>query len=87
MTEAAAEVGPALFFSLVIITLSFAPVFSLQGQGGPIWRAKWHALRGLPRVLRQRRAVQSARTAEPAVLESRMAHGLKPLLSRGGGPS
>nr|WP_312121313.1 efflux RND transporter permease subunit [Brevundimonas diminuta] len=34
ITEAAAEVGPALFLSLVIITLSFVPVFSLQAQEG-----------------------------------------------------
>ncbi len=32
--EAAAEVGPPLFFSLLIITLSFLPVFTLQAQEG-----------------------------------------------------
>jgi Cu(I)/Ag(I) efflux system membrane protein CusA/SilA len=32
--EAAAAVGPALFFSLLIITLSFIPVFTLQAQEG-----------------------------------------------------
>ncbi len=32
--EAAAEVGPALFFSLLIITLSFIPVFTLRSAGG-----------------------------------------------------
>ena len=37
ITEAAAEVGPALFFSLVIITLSFVPVFSLQAQEGRLF--------------------------------------------------
>lgn len=31
---AAAEIGPALFFSLLIITLSFLPVFTLQAQEG-----------------------------------------------------
>ena len=31
-TDAAAEVGPALFLSLLIITFSFIPIFSLQGQ-------------------------------------------------------
>ncbi|EXJ16163.1 efflux RND transporter permease subunit [Imhoffiella purpurea] len=31
---AAAEVGPALFFSLLIITLSFLPVFALEAQEG-----------------------------------------------------
>ncbi|PWQ96804.1 efflux RND transporter permease subunit [Leucothrix arctica] len=32
--RAAAEVGPALFFSLLIITLSFVPVFMLEAQEG-----------------------------------------------------
>ncbi|BBP78216.1 cation transporter [Pseudomonas sp. Ost2] len=35
--EAAAEVGPALFFSLLIITLSFLPVFTLQAQEGRLF--------------------------------------------------
>ncbi|MGZ5043005.1 MAG: efflux RND transporter permease subunit, partial [Usitatibacter sp.] len=35
--EAAAEVGPALFFSLVIITLSFIPVFTLEAQEGRLF--------------------------------------------------
>lgn len=33
----AAEVGPALFFSLLIITLSFIPVFTLQAQEGRLF--------------------------------------------------
>ncbi len=37
MVEAATEVGPALFFSLLIITLSFVPVFSLQAQEGRLF--------------------------------------------------
>ncbi|RSC25581.1 efflux RND transporter permease subunit [Pseudomonas putida] len=37
MTEAAQEVGPALFFSLMIITLSFVPVFTLQAQEGRLF--------------------------------------------------
>lgn len=32
--DAAAEVGPALFFSLLVITLSFIPVFTLEAQEG-----------------------------------------------------
>jgi copper/silver efflux system protein len=35
--DAAAEVGPALFFSLLIITLSFIPVFSLEAQEGRLF--------------------------------------------------
>ncbi len=38
VTEAAAEVGPALFLSLVIITLSFVPVFTLQAQEGRLFK-------------------------------------------------
>jgi Cu(I)/Ag(I) efflux system membrane protein CusA/SilA len=35
--EAAAEVGPPLFFSLLIITLSFLPVFALEAQEGRLF--------------------------------------------------
>ena len=37
MTDAAIEVGPALFFSLLIITLSFIPVFTLEAQEGRLF--------------------------------------------------
>ncbi len=35
--DASSEVGPALFFSLLIITLSFIPVFSLEAQEGRLF--------------------------------------------------
>jgi copper/silver efflux system protein len=35
---AATEVGPALFFSLLIITLSFIPVFALKAQAGRLFK-------------------------------------------------
>ncbi len=35
--EATMEVGPALFFSLLIITLSFLPVFTLEAQSGRLF--------------------------------------------------
>ena len=38
LVEAAVEVGPALFFSLLIITLSFLPVFSLEAQEGKLFK-------------------------------------------------
>lgn len=38
ITEAAVELGPALFVSLLIITLSFVPVFALEGQEGRLFR-------------------------------------------------
>ena len=38
MADAAAEVGPALFVSLLIIALSFIPVFALEGQEGKLFK-------------------------------------------------
>ncbi|HEY1137053.1 MAG TPA: efflux RND transporter permease subunit [Xanthomonadaceae bacterium] len=37
MAQSAAEVGPALFASLLVITLSFVPVFALQAQEGKLF--------------------------------------------------
>ena len=37
LIEAASEVGPALFFSLLIITVSFLPIFALEGQEGRLF--------------------------------------------------
>ena len=37
IADSAREVGPALFFSLLIITLSFLPVFTLQAQEGRLF--------------------------------------------------
>jgi len=36
--RSASEVGPALFFSLLVITVSFLPVFALTGQEGRLFR-------------------------------------------------
>ncbi len=38
VTEAAREVGPSLFYSLLVITVSFMPVFTLQEQEGRLFR-------------------------------------------------
>ncbi len=37
VVEACLEVGPALFFSLLVIALSFAPVFALEAQEGRLF--------------------------------------------------
>ncbi|MEJ2214053.1 MAG: efflux RND transporter permease subunit, partial [Gammaproteobacteria bacterium] len=37
VTDAAVEVGPALFYSLLIITFSFLPVFTLEAQEGKLF--------------------------------------------------
>jgi Cu(I)/Ag(I) efflux system membrane protein CusA/SilA len=36
--EAAKEVGPSLFFSLLVITVAFLPVFTLQAQAGRLFK-------------------------------------------------
>jgi Cu(I)/Ag(I) efflux system membrane protein CusA/SilA len=50
VAKAASEVGPPLFFSLLIITLSFLPVFTLEGQEGrmftPLALTKTYAMAG-----------------------------------------
>ena len=50
MIEACREVGPALFFSLLIITVSFLPVFTLEAQEGrlfaPLAYTKTYAMAG-----------------------------------------
>jgi Cu(I)/Ag(I) efflux system membrane protein CusA/SilA len=38
LVEAAAEVGPALFFSLLVITVSFLPIFALEAQEGRMFK-------------------------------------------------
>jgi Cu(I)/Ag(I) efflux system membrane protein CusA/SilA len=38
LIEAASEVGPALFFSLLIITVSFLPIFTLEAQEGRLFK-------------------------------------------------
>lgn len=37
LTEAASEVGPALFFSLLVITVSFVPIFTLESEEGRLF--------------------------------------------------
>jgi Cu(I)/Ag(I) efflux system membrane protein CusA/SilA len=37
IADASVEVGPALFFSLLVITLSFVPVFTLEAQEGRLF--------------------------------------------------
>jgi copper/silver efflux system protein len=38
LIEAASEVGPALFFSLLVITVSFLPIFALEAQEGRLFK-------------------------------------------------
>ncbi len=55
LIEAASEVGPSLFFSLLIITVSFLPIFALEAQEGLMFKPlawtktlQWPPLRSCP---------------------------------------
>lgn len=56
--------------------------FALRGQGRVILRAKWDALMGLPRVLRQRRPIQRSRTVSSWAIRCVMSRGLFAILWR-----
>lgn len=60
-----------LLFNLVALFY-----FTARGQAGAIWRAKWHALRGLPAAWRKRRDIQARRRVSWADLRGLMADGV-----------
>lgn len=57
--------------------------FTLQGRGSVILRGKWDALRGLPRILRERQAIHQHAVVSAEQLRRTMATGwLKPYIGR-----
>lgn len=65
---------------LNLVSLAF---YSRRGQGCVLARAKWDALRGLPRIWRERRTIQSRRRAGIGALRGAMIKGLlAPYLDR-----
>jgi GT2 family glycosyltransferase len=77
---------PAYLFWLhlpahLMANLVYLTWYSFRLPGKAIWRGKWHALRGLGRMLRKRKEIQSKRRVKPSDLERVMEHGfLKPYL-------
>lgn len=61
----------------LLLNLAALAWFTFRGQGRPIFRAKADALRGLPRVLRQRREIQAARRASSRELRRVMVGGFR----------
>jgi GT2 family glycosyltransferase len=59
----------------LLVNLLNVAWFVPRGRGGAILRAKRDALRGLPRVLRERRAIQAGRRATPRELRAAMDRG------------
>jgi len=61
------DVPGALFWLLlplhVLLNVAFIVVLSLRGQAMPVLRAKWDAVKGLPRVWAKRTVIQNGRVA------------------------
>jgi GT2 family glycosyltransferase len=71
---------PSLFWlylpqhiALNVVSLAW---FTVRGRSRAIWRAKWDTLKGLPRVWRERRRIQSSRRAETPDIRRVMTRGL-----------
>jgi GT2 family glycosyltransferase len=63
-----------LHVALNIVTLV---VLTWRGQGAAVWRAKWHALRGLPGAWRKRREIQLTRTISGSTLWPQLSKSLQ----------
>lgn len=71
---------PAPYFWLclpqhLLLNLAALAAHLAGGRGGVVLRAKWSALRGLPKMLAKRRAIQAARRAPPASVRAAMQAG------------
>ncbi|MFQ6023460.1 MAG: glycosyltransferase family 2 protein [Acidiferrobacterales bacterium] len=60
----------------LLLNMAMLVWYSVRGQAWVIWKAKWDALKGLPRILRERRRVQATRCASAWTLRHVMAKGL-----------
>ena len=79
--------GPLLWLYLpqhLLLNLGAVLWFALRGQGGVLLRAKWDALRGLPRCWRRRAAVQSRCRVSSWRLRRMLNRGLLAFCRRGG---
>jgi GT2 family glycosyltransferase len=80
---------PALLFWVylpqhLLVNLGAVLWYAARGQGSTLLRAKWDALRGLPRCWRQRRVIQARRQVSIWRLRQTMSRGLLALYRRGG---
>jgi GT2 family glycosyltransferase len=77
--------GPLLCLYLpqhLLLNLGAVLWYALRGQGRTLLRAKWDALRGLPRCWRQRRVIQAGRRISSGSLRRAMSRGLRALYRR-----
>jgi GT2 family glycosyltransferase len=72
-----------LYLPLHLVTnVFFLIYFTFRGQGRTIWKAKWDALLGLPRMFKKRRIIQSQRKAATAEIHRVMSRNwLTPFLA------
>lgn len=61
----------------LLVNLLALAAYSVRGQARVVWRAKRDALRGLPRVLRERRRLQAKRKTDAWQLRRLMGRGLE----------
>jgi len=70
----------ALFWRYLVLhlflNLMSVLFFSVQGQGGTIFKAKWHALKALPSVFQKRRQIQADIRVDTQQIEEIFAYGL-----------
>jgi GT2 family glycosyltransferase len=74
------DMPPPLFWLYlpqhILLNLAMLVWYSLRGQARVIWKAKWDAIRGLPKILKERRRVQKTRRISAWQLRQVMAKGL-----------
>jgi GT2 family glycosyltransferase len=58
----------------LLSTLIFLVFYGTRGRARAIWRAKWDAMKGLPRALRKRRVVQAARKIDEREIDRILNH-------------
>jgi GT2 family glycosyltransferase len=76
--------GPLLALYLpqhLLVNLLNLAWYTVRGQAGPVFRSKAAALRGLPAVWRERRALQQRRVVSSRDLRERMEKGAGPYLT------
>ena len=60
----------------LLANLIFLFYYSVSGQAKPIWRAKWDALKGLPKIFRMRRKIQILSKVHPNEIKQVLDHHL-----------
>jgi len=58
----------------ILANLIFLIYYSLRGQPGPVWRAKWHALLSIPSLNAKRKRIQQTRRVSPAEIDRVLDH-------------